>query len=234
MKLKTLLLTTALVAAQVATTAPASAEKKHANHSDDYYAKLEAGVAMPDRNLRTDWGRIRTRNGFVGGLGAGYQISEFFRTDLMLQLRELRTRRTDFPTALAEGTGYSGSARINAFTAMLNGYVDGHNDTIFTPYLMAGVGVSRTEARATVHRTAANNVSSASGRARRTTLAWNVGAGAQAKVSDQVSIDLSYRYVSLGRLGRTRNLGGVAGAFPVRFNRDLRTQEIVAGLIWQF
>jgi opacity protein-like surface antigen len=229
MKLKTLLLTTALVAAQVVTTAPASAEKKSANHSDDYYAKLEAGVAMPDRNLRTDWGRIRTRNGFVGGLGAGYQISEFFRTDLMLQLRELRTRRTDFPRNLAEAPGFSGSARINAFTAMLNGYVDGHNDTIFTPYLMAGVGVSRTEARATV----SNAAGSASGRARRTTLAWNVGAGAQAKVSDQVSVDLSYRYVSLGRLGRTRALAAPASS-AVNFNRDLRTQEIVAGLIWQF
>jgi opacity protein-like surface antigen len=232
MKLKTLLLTTALVASQAFADAPAPAEKKHMHHNDDYYAKIEAGVTMPER-IRTDWGRIRTRNSFVGGVGAGYQISEFFRTDLMLQYREIRGRNTTLPAAL-NGANYTGSARVTALTAMLNGYVDGHNDTIFTPYLMAGIGLSRTEARATLNGSSVGFVGTASGRARRTNLAWNLGAGAQAKVSDQVSVDLAYRYVSLGRLGRTRSLGAVSGNLPVNFNRDLRTQEIVAGLIWRF
>jgi opacity protein-like surface antigen len=189
MKLKTLLLTTALVASSAFADAPAPSEKKHvssSSHTEGYYLKVEAGATKP-RTAKANGVKSKFKTKFVAGLGGGYKFNDFFRSDLMLQYRGLQRK---------------GAKKINTYSAMLNGYVDGHNDTIFTPYLMAGVGATTAKGKA---------------EKRATKFSWNAGLGAQAKVHDQATVDLGYRYVNIAKLKKSGSL---------------KAHEVVAGLIW--
>jgi opacity protein-like surface antigen len=214
MKLKTFLLTTTLIASSAFADAPASTKASKDSMLKDFYVKAEAGVTMPSqlgasRTGTTDTHKYKFNKGFVGGIGAGYTVNEFFRTDLMLQSRQ------------ANITKKTGKGRLSSTGVMLNGYLTGHNDTIFTPYVMAGAGLGQTSFKA-------KDLVSIN----KTGLIWNAGLGCQAKVTDQVSVDLGYRYVSLGTLGK-KTVGTGASARTYKFKK-LASNEVVAGLVFSF
>ena len=143
MKLNTLLLTTALVASSIAfADAPNSGGKK-SSQLDEYYAKIEGGFAMPRKASSFDY----KKTGFVGGLGGGYRLNEFFRGDLMLDYRQLKTSKLYGAQATATTTETrSLGMKVTSYSAMLSGYLDAHNDTIFTPYLTGGFGYAQNKA----------------------------------------------------------------------------------------
>ena len=163
-------------------------------------------------NTRT--AKVKSDKGFVAGVGAGYVVNEFVRTDLMLQARKSNTKTN---TILTKGS-------VMSRGAMLNAYLTGHNDTIFTPYVMVGAGLGQNSAKIK------NGTNKAT--LKKTGLIWNAGLGCQAKVHDNVSVDLAYRYVSLGTLGK-KTLGTGATANTFKFKK-LASNEIVAGLVYNF
>jgi opacity protein-like surface antigen len=190
MKLKTLLLTTALLTSTASADAVAPYPNNTSNQFEDFYGKLEAGISSPSTLKRNNGTKVKFKNSFVGALGGGYKFNEFFRTDLMFQYRNIKSK--------------SGSTlKGKSYSAMLNGHLDAHNDTIFTPYLMAGLGAGRIKFKG--YKTSIG-------------INWNAGLGAQAKIHDQASIDLGYRYVSLAKAKPTKK----------RFT----AHEAIAGLIW--
>ena len=206
MKFKTLLLTTALVTSSIAfADAPApSPRKSKVNQFEDYYAKVELGATKSDKVKVTNNGinsKMKSKTGFVGGLGGGYTFNEFFKTDLMLQFRDHKTKKDK---------NITDKLTVKSYAAMLNGYLTAHNDTIFTPYLLAGVGLGH------------NTTKHGSTKMKKTNFIWNVGLGAQAKVAEQVSVDLGYRYVNLGKLGSKDKIKA----------KELKGHEIVAGLVY--
>ena len=208
MKFKTLLLTTALVTSSIAfADAPApSLRKSKVNQFEDYYAKIELGATKSDKLKAKGSGSkgIKSKVGFVGGIGGGYTFNEFFKTDLMLQVKKNKFKKSDqLP-----------SAKVDTYGAMLNGYLTAHNDTIFTPYLLAGVGVGRSTTKIE------------SVKFKKTNFIWNLGLGCQAKVADQVSADLGYRFVGLGKLG-SKTIDGDKVTL-----KALKAHEIVAGLVY--
>lgn len=218
MKLKTFLLTTTLIASSAFADAPAKAGKD--SPLKDFYVKAEAGATMPSQlnlsttvNNETTTSKAKFNKGFVGGIGAGYTVNEFFRTDLMLQSRQ------------ANITKKTGGGRLSNTGVMLNGYLTGHNDTIFTPYVMAGAGFGQTNVKI-------KNRHNQSASFKKTGLIWNAGLGCQAKVTDQVSVDLLYRYVSLGTLGK-KTIGTGANATAFKFKK-LASNEVVAGIVYNF
>jgi opacity protein-like surface antigen len=229
MKLRTLLLTTALVASSSAfADAPAPIEKKHTHtHShakmEGYYAVVQAGTTFPSK-FKTSIGNVKSKSpNFVGGLGVGYQATEFFRGDLMLQYRQFRSKNTNLTIA---GLSRATKVKASAWTLMLNGYVDGHNDTIFTPYLMAGIGGGYVPTKVTVTGVGSGKVKS------KVNFVWNAGLGVLAKATDQLSFDLGYRYVNFMKIGKTKALPApVGGKVTVK---SLNSHEVSAGLIWHF
>jgi opacity protein-like surface antigen len=218
MRLRTLLLTTTLLATSAfAAFADASTPKSVKNSPmQDFYAKVEGGLGMPTQVKST----IKTvgkpsqnekekfSKGFVGGIGAGYNVNEFVRTDLMIQYRNADVKK-------------SKKSDVTSYGAMLNAYLTGHNDTIFTPYVMVGAGLGQ------------NILKYDKVKFKKTGLIWNVGLGCQAKVHDNVSVDLGYRYVSLGNLGKKTFNKGTADETAVKFKK-LASNEIVAGLVYNF
>jgi len=188
MKLKTLLLTTALVASSVAFADAPAPSRASKGQSDKYYAKIEAGITMPEVKISSIKGKFD--NSFTGGIGGGYIFNEFFRTDLMVQYRNLKA-----------GKGSDNS--VDYYSGLLNGYLTAHNDTIFTPYLMAGAGIG-----AFSKKSYTSDIE----------FAWNAGVGCQAKVLDQVNIDLAYRYAHLSNKNKI----------------DIYAHEVLAGLVYSF
>ena len=217
MKLRTLLLTTALVASNIAfADAPSHTSKKsNVNQFEDYYARIELGATKANKlkgsvtnaaNATTTISN-KSKFEFTGGLGGGYTFNEFFKTDLMLQYKQNKFKA---------GSQYKASAKVNTYDAMLNGYLTAHNDTIFTPYLLAGIGIGH------------NTAKTGTVKIKKTNFIWNLGLGVEAKVADQVGVDLTYRFVDLGKLGSK-----TAGGNKVKL-KSLKSNELVAGLVYHF
>ena len=79
-------------------------------------------------------------------------------------------------------------------TLFLNAYWDFHNDSAFTPYIGAGLGMgfisNRYEVEFGNESESVNELN--------TVFAWNAGAGVAYAITDNLSADLAYRFVGLG------------------------------------
>ncbi|NRA74109.1 MAG: porin family protein [Rickettsiales bacterium] len=207
---KILLLTTTLFVSTMALAdAPEpSMRKRNMSKASEYYGKIELGVTMPQKTKISGLDESeKFKNGFVGGIGAGYRFNEFFRTDVMLHYRNAKAK---------SGTKIT-SGKLETYSAILNGYLDAHNDTIFTPYLMAGIGLGYNKRKATATGVGSINPS-------KTNFIWNVGAGVEANVYEKVNLGLGYRYAYLGR-GGSKTVGDTKYKI-----KQTKTHEIIASL----
>jgi len=158
-----------------------------------------------------------SREGFgdnaVVGVGIGYYFSPMFRADVTLD-HSFYSRFKGLPANDGFATGSaSDRGRFQSSTAMLNVYADLGTYGGFTPYVGAGVGVAhnvlgsytRTSVDAlgvvTQERLAGGGGYS---------FAWALMAGVGYKLSDSFTLDLGYRYVSLGDV-KTRGYASGAG-----------------------
>ena len=157
--------------------------------------------------------------GFAGDIGFGYALSDSVRTDVTLNFsRPQKTKKNDkltaaeFAAAIAkEGTQKVEPAKTGSkFAAklkikekniglMANAYYDFNNASDFTPYLMAGVGVSRSsiEAKASVDYTSDKDAAVTQNFLTQksknlTSLAYKVGVGVGYEMAKDIHLDLGY------------------------------------------
>ena len=129
-------------------------------------------------------------------------------------------------TNAGPGTG-AFSSKIDIHTVFANFYYDIKTGTAFTPYVGAGLGV------AWINQKVASTfqgwtVGSNDGDYDTTNFAWNVGAGVGYSLTDNIIIDLGYRYTSFGDAKKVDN-GRIA--FQAK---DLDAHEALLGLRYQF
>lgn len=106
--------------------------------------------------------------------------------------------RTDFSNGNIEGY-VEAKGTWGLQTLLANMYLDFHNDTPFTPYVGAGLGmgfVSTTYSLTGEVKGVGKWEYSKS--QTNTVFAWNVGAGCSYAFSENISADLGYRYLGLG------------------------------------
>ncbi len=206
MKIKTLLAASVLVPGLAL-----AAAHQHSTHSHlvtpGFYVKAEAGLSrpflttsirnlnLPNLNVPNQKVSVDLKVTFVGGLGVGYTVNDFFRTDLLFGYRRLQDKRV------------ANKARL--YSGLLNVYFDGQNTTMFTPYIMGGLGLAHDHYKA---GTTKNN----------TRFAWNAGTGVYAKVADYVNIDLSYKYLGV----RLKKEAGITPTFGAN--------EFLVGVVFKF
>jgi len=127
---------------------------------------------------------------------------------------------------------------FNIQTLFFNAYYDFHTGTPFTPYLGGGVGLAFINTRATNQGSAMMDITlpgwgpfpgtdpydswkTSTGSVTRTNFAWNIGAGVAYNFTENIALDLGYRFVGLGHVqtktgsamsmdGWTRAAGGFA------------------------
>ena len=165
--------------------------------------------------IPSDFGRQRDSN-FMGSLAVGYDFHPQFNQPIRLELEYSgygKANSNNSVTFNEEPFGYpdyegkkENSLNVQLQTVLLNTYWDMHNTTPFTPWLSAGLGVSRlsldqhtidTDTQISTGLVDSPTISSNhSGSS--THVAWSVGAGVNWGMTDNVSVDLSYRYLDAG------------------------------------
>jgi opacity protein-like surface antigen len=163
---------------------------------------------------------------FIAGGGFGYQINNWFRTDVTLDYRWGGNLQGTC-TVVTCTPGAAEFAKISGWSGLLNAYFDLGNWGGLTPYVGGGIGFSyltasevRNDVGGTTTQSWADNST--------WNLAWSLTAGASYAITPNLLVDANYRYTNLG----DAKSGAVspASATPAVKYDHLSTQEIRVGL----
>lgn len=143
-----------------------------------------------------------SQNTVGGGVFVGFDFYPRYqvpvRAEIEYAIRTNTSTSWDVNTVLPEGATADLKGQWNLQTLFLNAYWDFHNDSAFTPYIGAGLGMGFIES-AYEPSIGFNGASvSESYNDMRTVFAWNAGAGVAYAITDSLSADLAYRFVGLG------------------------------------
>lgn len=156
--------------------------------------------------------------GFVGGVGAGLK-SGWVRSDVTI----------DYTAMKYSGTIASPgdvSAKVDAVTALFNGYLDLGTWYGLTPYIGAGAGVANLRA----HDYASTAVPPFTGGLSNSQwkFAYAVMAGAGYSIAPNIVLDAGYRYVNFGDVTTASD---AVGAMTLK---NLAAHEVRVGVRWSF
>jgi opacity protein-like surface antigen len=180
-----------------------------------FYMRFDAGVANTNATrLRSTYGDLQgpasIGDPFLWGLGAGYQFSGWLRGDVTGEYRPgvhyHAYSTTQFvgaafcPTGGPVFCGDETSATVKTGLFLANGYIDIGNWSGVMPYVGAGAGLAayQISAMKTVALAPADAFSLAPN-ASGSNFAWSLTAGAAYHLSPNLLVDISYRYVNIGR-----------------------------------
>ncbi|QHB31276.1 porin family protein [Yersinia canariae] len=167
--------------------------------------------------IPSDFGSKRDNN-FAGSLAAGYDFHPQFDVPMRVELEYTgygKANANNGVTYNEASFGYpdyegkkENSLEVQLQTVLLNAYWDIHNSTPFTPWVSAAMGFSHLSLD---QHTVDSDTQISTGQRDDTTrsgnhsgssnnFAWAVGAGVNWAITDNVSMDLSYRYVDAGEV----------------------------------
>lgn len=135
---------------------------------------------------------------------------DFLRTELELGWNK------DFSKTYSEGDGYKASFKTK--TALLNAYYDIFTKGGLTPYVGAGIGLSHLNARVAEEKLSGNS------------FAWQVGAGVAYNLTNNLALDIGYRYMDYGNVSKNTSDEYGTGKLKAK----LKTNEVLAGLRYTF
>lgn len=156
-----------------------------------------------------------TENAFGGGIALGYDFSQRLDVPVRVELEYSATSKMDRKMSSSpdeDGVYEDFKMKIDVQSLFLNAYYDFKNNTSFTPYIGAGVGLAFVGAKVSAngHEEGGPDWSYSFGKKTRTNFAWNVGLGCAYALNDTVSIDLGYRYADFGK-AKTKSYSGLDG-----------------------
>lgn len=174
-------------------------------------ASAASGFASPTNN--------DLHSTVAAGLGAGYK-SGWFRSDLTVDFT---------PPANYSGqivTPGDVAAKVTTTTLLLNGYLDLGSWYRMTPYIGAGAGIANLNI-SDYQSTVAPPFGTVKARGQ-TNFAWAGMAGVAYALSQNVMVDVSYRYLNLGDVMTSSDASG-----NMRLSK-ITAQEVRVGLRWNF
>lgn len=132
----------------------------------------DTGLAL-DLALGYKFGSTRLEGEF------GYQKNDF---------NDVTVTVAGVGSASLKGTGvpFSGDTKVTSF--LMNGYYDFTNDSAFTTYLTAGLGLAKVKVSMDLPSVGASTSDSD------TVFAYQIGAGVEYALNQTVSLDVRYRY----------------------------------------
>lgn len=162
----------------------------------------------------------------TGAVAVGYVHANGWRTEGEYNLRRSDTYTSGssaFPTSL-------NNHDVSSQRLMFNAYRDVAINEAWSVYGGAGAGLA--------HLTSAGwqgNEARRYGSTTRMGLAWSVGVGVSAVATNDVRIDLGYRYVDMGSTESGWNtFGNARGLQDERMRLDLASSEFHLGARWAF
>jgi opacity protein-like surface antigen len=175
------------------------------------------------------------------GLGVGYKFNDWFRADVTGEWRGKANFHGSDHVIFNGGEGVDNySASKSEWVALANAYIDLGTWWCVTPYIGAGVGMAnvrmigfRDDGIAFIGGALTNSVAYAAD-ADKWNFAWAAHAGITYKVTQSMSIDLGYRYLSLGNgtTGATRAFdNSFTNGGPFTF-KDITSHDLKLGVRW--
>ena len=174
-----------------------------------------------------------------GGVGVGYQFNQWFRMDLTAEYRGSANFHgmdtfTDSGPAGASVDVYTG--RKYEITGLVNAYFDLGTWHSITPFIGAGVGVSRnTIADFTDTGLNAVGPSVAYGKdSSKVNFAWALMAGLGYQVAPGLTLEGAYRYINLGDAQSGDLIDYTGGNLiynPMKF-KDITSHDVKFGMRW--
>lgn len=180
-------------------------------------------------------------NGFSGGAGVGYQITDYLRGELAgdyLFGAKFKGSSTGGPCLIAGSSVPNCVSTDNdtysAMSLMANAYVDLGTFSGFTPYVGAGLGVSKikwdglrnSECNAANPASCNPEVVHEGGKGLRASLALMVGASYDVTCNLKADVGYRYRHTSGGKMFEYAGFAGPGD------NKALKSHEIRTGLRW--
>ena len=167
--------------------------------------------------------------GIIGG-GVGYKANNWLRTDVTLDY-EFKSKFNGNLACLPAcgGKGFSEEqAKISAWTALWNVYADLGDFHGFTPYVGAGVGASRIKVGNYEFKNPNGTRGTQPGDSN-WDFSWALMAGVGYHVTDNLMVDVGYRYLDLGDAQSGKAAGFGKGKREIKFD-DIRAHEVKVGL----
>jgi len=196
------------------------------------YLRIDGGYAMtsdPDGTGANGPHRsASTQDTGLVSIGLGTHVEDQVRVEGSV------TYRSPMSVDGIDGAGSTISGEVESMSAMVNLYYDAKeahewlgSDT-FTPYIGAGIGVSMLDTDSLV---------TTGGNTERGTQVYNLTyaamAGVASKISEQVSLDLGYRFINLGQYEQDGSFTNGTSTTATKYD-DLFAHEFRAGLRFQF
>jgi opacity protein-like surface antigen len=179
--------------------------------------------------------------GGIFGLGVGYKVNNWLRFDVTGEYRAgTNFRGLDiYAPEPNSGTGVGVDdyyARKSEWVAMFNAYLDLGTWWCITPFIGAGVGGSYVTIGNFRDINVATNGLAYATEASKWNFAWAAHAGLAYNVTPGLTVELAYRYISLGD-GLTGDLityNGVSTVNnPMEF-RNITSHDVKLGVRWMF
>jgi opacity protein-like surface antigen len=177
----------------------------YATNGEKFYVKMGVGLNQisPIHFQTNDLnGKIKLASRFpLIQVGTGYDLTESIRTELSLDHYFLFL--SDEVSTNTSGDAFKLNYKTKISAAMLNGYKDITNFSIFTPFIGGGIGVSFLQDKATgIGTNTESGISEIiipmySQKVYR--FAYKLTAGVDIDLTDNSTIELSYNYLNLGR-----------------------------------
>ncbi|MFZ0496048.1 MAG: outer membrane beta-barrel protein [Methylocella sp.] len=193
-------------------------------------------------------------NTYSAGVGGGYKVNNWFRTDLILDYRSqihaigsaatpcgvvLPSIITGLPTITPQTCIGHSDSEIYRWDLLANGYLDLGTWDGFTPYIGAGAGVTWGPINQSVNFTFGNglpcqgscaiggNVFADFDRSQSIMtyrFAWAAMAGVAIAMTDHAQLDVGYRFLDLG------TVTGLSSATGTSVTQRIRANEVRAGI----
>lgn len=192
-------------------------------YKDQGSSKVSDNAAAATNNNATNhsW---KNDSGYAIGGAVGYN---FAGMGLPVRAEAEYLYHDQFKYSATNSTTGAFSSKIDIHTVFANFYYDIKTSTAFTPYVGAGLGVAWINQKVASTFTGWTPTSH-DGNYDTTNFAWNVGAGVGYSVTDNVVLDLGYRYTSFGDAKKVDN-----GRISFRA-KDLSGHSALLGLRYQF
>lgn len=119
-------------------------------------------------------------------------------------------------------------SEIKSQFLMANVYYDFDLDSDWTPYVGAGIGYARVKADNTfsnIGSMTSTSLSKSSGN-----FAWNLTAGVSYEMTENLSIDASYRYMDYGKAKTSDDTGFRTQGYRAHTNSKVRSNELNLGI----
>jgi len=204
----------------------ASEQKTGEYEEKDNYS----GSMLPVRDTQGS----KTDTAWGGALAIGYDFHPALSLPIRAEL-EYAARsqaRTSFSgTSSAYGFAATNTRKTEVSSLFANVFYDFHNDTKFTPYVGAGVGVAQIRVKDNFW-TSYGAVSTGSGSKTVENFAWNLGAGVAYSFDSNWKLDLGYRYSDFGSVTGAAAVDGYS--FTHQAKSRATSHEVMMGLRYGF